>query len=162
MSSTYAHLYGVPQIGLRFFTVYGPWGRPDMAYWGFTEKILAGEPIEVFNHGDLKRDFTYIDDIVAGVVATVTKPPSFAGARPHRIYNIGNNTPVELLRFIALLEAAIGRKAVIQMKPMQPGDVYETCADISAIAADYGYAPSTPLEQGLPRFVDWYRGRHGV
>jgi UDP-glucuronate 4-epimerase len=156
MSATYAHLYKIPQIGLRFFTVYGPWGRPDMAYWTFTQKILAGEPIQVFNNGDLRRDFTYIDDIVTGVIATVTEPMRLDPARPHRVYNIGNNRPVELLRFIEVLEQAIGREAIKDFKPMQPGDVYETCADIEAIRGDYGFEPKTPLEVGLPRFVDWF------
>jgi UDP-glucuronate 4-epimerase len=160
MSSAYASLYGLRQIGLRFFTVYGPWGRPDMAYWLFTEKILAGEPIRVFNHGDLKRDFTYIDDIVKGVIATATEPAKLDPERPHRVYNIGNNRPVELMRFIDVLEGLIGRKAERRMEPMQPGDVYETCADITAIAGDYGFAPSTPIEEGLARFVEWYKDYH--
>jgi UDP-glucuronate 4-epimerase len=160
MSSTYASLYGMRQIGLRFFTVYGPWGRPDMAYWLFTEAILKGEPIRVFNHGDLRRDFTYIDDIVKGVIATATEPASLDAKRPHRVYNIGNNRPVELLRFIEILEGLLGRKAERVMEPMQPGDVYETCADITAIAADYGFAPSTPIEEGLARFVAWYKEYH--
>jgi UDP-glucuronate 4-epimerase len=157
MSEAYARLYGLPQIGLRFFTVYGPWGRPDMAYWTFTRDILAGKPICVFNEGALKRDFTYIDDIIEGVVACALQPPHFTGDAPHRIYNIGNNRPVELARFIELIENAVGKKAMKEMKPMQPGDVYETCADIDAIAADYGFAPSTPLEEGIPRFVHWYK-----
>ena len=156
MSSAYASLYGLPQIGLRFFTVYGPWGRPDMAYWLFAEKILDGEPIRVFNHGKLQRDFTYIDDIVKGVVAIASGEPKLDAERPHRVYNIGNNRPVELLRFIALLEETLGRSAVKVMEPMQPGDVLETCADIAAIEADYGFHPETSLEDGLPRFVDWF------
>lgn len=157
MSESYARLYGMYQVGLRFFTVYGPWGRPDMAYWSFAEKILAGEPIKVFNHGRLERDFTYIDDVVSGVVAAVLQPMKPITDVPHRIYNIGNNTPIELMRFIEILEQAIGKKALIQFEPMQPGDVHSTYADISAIAADYGFAPSTPLETGIPRFVEWFR-----
>ena len=161
MSESYARLYGLRQIGLRFFTVYGPWGRPDMAYWSFAEKILAGEPIKVFNHGNLERDFTYIDDVVAGVIATALQPMKPQGDVPHRIYNIGNNTPVQLMRFIEILEQAIGKKAQIEFEPMQPGDVHSTYADISAIAADYGFAPSTPLETGIPIFVDWFRAYSG-
>jgi UDP-glucuronate 4-epimerase len=160
MSAAYAALYGMKQIGLRFFTVYGPWGRPDMAYWIFTQKILAGEPIRVFNHGDQRRDFTYIDDIVQGVIATATREPRLDPARPHRIYNIGNNRPVELLRFIEILETRLGRKAERILEPMQPGDVKETYADIDAISADYGFSPKTPIEVGLARFVDWYLDYH--
>jgi UDP-glucuronate 4-epimerase len=162
MSESYARLYGMRQIGLRFFTVYGPWGRPDMAYWTFAEKILAGEPIKVFNHGKLERDFTYIDDVVAGVIATALQPMRPQGDVPHRIYNIGNNTPVQLMRFIEVLEQAIGQKAQVQFEPMQPGDVHSTYADISAIAADYDFAPSTPLEIGIPMFVDWFRNYMGL
>ncbi len=158
MSESYARLYGVPQIGLRFFTVYGPWGRPDMAYWSFAENIMAGSPIRVFNNGDMMRDFTYIDDIVAGVVATVVEPMKPAEGPPHRIYNIGNNRPVKLMRFIEILEEAIGKKAVKEFLPMQPGDVHATYADIDAIAADYGFRPRTRLEDGIPIFVEWYRG----
>ena len=161
MSESYARLYGMRQIGLRFFTVYGPWGRPDMAYWSFAEKILAGEPIKVFNHGKLERDFTYIDDLVAGVIATALQPMKPQGDVPHRIYNIGNNTPVQLMRFIEILEQAIGKKAQIEFEPMQPGDVHSTYADISAIAADHGFSPSTPLETGIPIFVDWFRAYSG-
>ncbi|MEQ8934775.1 MAG: NAD-dependent epimerase/dehydratase family protein [Amphiplicatus sp.] len=157
MSEAYARLYGIAQIGLRFFTVYGPWGRPDMAYWSFSENILAGKPIPVFNNGALKRDFTYIDDIVKGVLACATAPTHFSGEAPHRIYNIGNNKPVELIRFIETIEAALGKKAVMDFKPMQPGDVHETYADINAIAADYGFAPSTSLEDGIARFVAWFK-----
>lgn len=158
MSESYARLYGLNQIGLRFFTVYGPWGRPDMAYWTFTENILSGKPIPVFNEGKLKRDFTYIDDIVKGVIACALEPSHFTGEAPHKVYNIGNNQPVELMRFIEVIENAVGVRAIKDFKPMQPGDVYETFADIDAIAADYGFAPSTPLEHGVPRFVDWYKG----
>ena len=164
MSETYAHLYRVPLTGLRFFTVYGPWGRPDMAMWIFTRKILAGEPIQVFNHGRMRRDFTYIDDIVAGVVASLDSPPPDDGApkaggsvAPHRLYNLGNNRPEELMDMIALLERACGRSATLEMLPMQPGDVPETYADIEAIRADLGFAPRTSLAAGIPMFVDWYR-----
>tara|TARA_R110002051_G_scaffold301249_1_gene368994 strand:+ start:451 stop:1473 length:1023 start_codon:yes stop_codon:yes gene_type:complete len=162
MSESYARLYGMRQVGLRFFTVYGPWGRPDMAYWSFAEKILDGEPIKVFNHGELERDFTYINDVVDGVVATALQPMRPVGDIPHRIYNIGNNTPVQLLRFIEILEQTIGKKAQMQFEPMQPGDVRSTCADISAISADYGFSPSTSLEIGIPIFVDWFRAYKGA
>ena len=159
MSDCYAHLYGVEQIGLRFFTVYGPWGRPDMAYWTFTEKILAGEPIPVFNYGDQSRDFTYIDDIVQGVTRCLTRPPRFDGSTKHRVYNIGNNRPVPLMHFIDVLEAAIGKKAIRELMPSAPGDVQTTFADITMLSNDYGFAPTTTIEAGLPKFVDWYR-RH--
>lgn len=162
MSESYARLYGIEQIGLRFFTVYGPWGRPDMAYWTFTERILAGRPIRVFNNGDLLRDFTYIDDIVEGVVATALGSFAPRAEAPHRLYNIGNNRPVRLDRFIEVLEDALGVKAVKDFLPMQPGDVPATFADIDAIAADYGFAPKTPLEEGIARFVRWYRDYFGV
>jgi UDP-glucuronate 4-epimerase len=165
MSETYAHLYRIPLTGLRFFTVYGPWGRPDMAMWIFTKKILAGDPIPVFNHGRMRRDFTYIDDIVTGVVACLDNPPPDDGlpkaggsVGPHRLYNIGNSHAEDLMRMVALLEQACGRKAVVELQPIQPGDVPETYADISAIARDLGFAPSTAIEVGIPRFVDWYRG----
>ena len=155
-SEAYARLYGLDQVGLRFFTVYGPWGRPDMAYWTFTRDIIEGRPIKVFNNGELERDFTWIDDIVSGVVATAMQAP--ATTQPlHRIYNIGNNRPVQLGRFIAIIEDAVGRKAERVMLPMQAGDVRATCANIDALQRDYGYAPTTKLEQGIPRFVAWYR-----
>lgn len=158
MSSTYAHLYGVKQIGLRFFTVYGPWGRPDMAYWTFMEKIMRGEPLPVFNHGDMRRDFTYIDDVTQCIEKIADKPPAFEeDARPHRVYNIGNHTPVPLLEFIAALETAIGKEAIKDLQPMQPGDVRETFADVTRLAKDYGFNPSTPIEKGLQEFVDWRR-----
>jgi UDP-glucuronate 4-epimerase len=162
MSHTYAHLYRIPQTGLRFFTVYGPWGRPDMAMWLFTRAILAGEPIQVFNHGDMERDFTYIDDIVEGVVAALDHPPTEAGGEtPHRLYNIGNNRPEPLLRMIEVLEDALGRKAQRTLLPMQPGDVRATYADITAIQRDLGFRPRTGIEEGIPRFVAWYRDYHG-
>ncbi len=163
MSRTYSHLYGISQVGLRFFTVYGPWGRPDMAPWLFTKAILAGEPIKVFNHGEMKRDFTYIDDIVSGVIASADMAPiSGEGATRHRVYNIGNNRPERLMDFISAIEDAAGRKAEKIMLPMQPGDVYETYANIDRIGADLGFAPTTSLSEGIPRFVDWFKKRHGV
>jgi UDP-glucuronate 4-epimerase len=158
MSHSYSHLFGMPQTGLRFFTVYGPWGRPDMALYLFTEAILAGRPITVFNHGDMKRDFTYIDDIVAGVLASLDRPPE--GPAPHRVYNIGNNRAEPLLRLIEVLEQALGRTAVKQLEPMQPGDVKETAADISDLQRDTGFVPRTPIDVGVPRFVAWYRDYH--
>lgn len=163
MSHTYAHLYRLPQTGLRFFTVYGPWGRPDMAMWTFTQAILAGKPIRVFNYGGMKRDFTFIDDIVAGVLACFDKSPADdKNTAPHRIYNIGNHRPEKLTYMIELLENALGRKAEKIMEPMQPGDVPETYADISAIQRDHGFAPVTSIEAGIPRFVEWYKNYHGV
>jgi len=156
MSSSYTQLYGLPQVGLRFFTVYGPWGRPDMAYWGFAKRILDGEPIDVFNHGDLRRDFTWIDDIVDGVVRIAEGGANPLHGQLHRIYNIGNNHPERLLDFIEVLEASLGRKADKRFLPMQPGDVYETAADISAIRADYGFEPTTSIETGLERFASWF------
>lgn len=169
MSETYAHLYRIPLTGLRFFTVYGPWGRPDMAMWIFTKKILAGEPIQVFNQGRMKRDFTYIDDIVAGTVAALDNPPPDDGApkaggslAPHRLYNIGNHRSEDLSRMIGLLEQACGRKARLDLLPIQPGDVPESFADISAIQADLGYSPTTAIDVGIPRFVQWYKAYHGL
>ncbi|MFO1247311.1 MAG: NAD-dependent epimerase/dehydratase family protein [Alphaproteobacteria bacterium] len=169
MSEAYSHLYRLPQTGLRFFTVYGPWGRPDMAYWSFTKAILAGEPIKVFNHGDMQRDFTYIDDIISGVMSCIDHPATDDGAvkpgrsrGPHRIYNIGNNTPEPLLGMIATLEKALGIPARRELLPMQDGDVPSTFADISDIQRDLGFKPTTSIEVGLPRFVDWYRKYHGV
>lgn len=168
MSETYAHLYRLPMTGLRFFTVYGPWGRPDMALWKFTSAILQGKPIDVYNHGDMRRDFTYIDDIIAGVLAVIDRPPADDGAvkpggsvSPHRLYNIGNNQPEPLGRMIDVIEAACGRPAIRNLLPMQPGDVYQTYADISAIQGDLGYAPTTGIDIGIPRFVDWYRSYTG-
>ncbi|WP_374428050.1 NAD-dependent epimerase [Ideonella dechloratans] len=174
MAHTYSHLYRLPTTGLRFFTVYGPWGRPDMAYFSFTRKILAGEPIPVFNEGRMQRDFTYIDDIVDGVVAVLDKPatpaetydpaaphPGLSNA-PYRIFNIGNQDPLPLGEFIAAIEAALGREAVKQYLPMQPGDVVATSADVSALAAWTGLNPGTPLRQGIQRFADWYRDYHRI
>jgi len=169
ISESYAHLYRLPQTGLRFFTVYGPWGRPDMMMWIFTQKILAGEPIPVFNQGEMARDFTYIDDIIAGVIAALDNPPADDGeqkaggsAKPHRLYNIGNNRSERLMKVVGLLEEACGRKAVIDFQPMQPGDVPATYADITAISQDLGYAPTTDITKGVPSFVRWYRDYHGV
>lgn len=164
MSEAYAHLFRLPQTGLRFFTVYGPWGRPDMAAWKFTEAVLNGQPIDVYNHGDMRRDFTYIDDIVAGIIASLDHPPADDGAAkaggfttPHRLYNIGNNRPEPLMELIRTIEAACGRSAVLNLLPMQDGDVYETYADIDAIAHDLGYAPTTAISVGIPQFVNWFR-----
>jgi len=169
MSETYAHLYRLPQTGLRFFTVYGPWGRPDMAMWLFTKAIFAGEPIDVFGEGNMRRDFTYVDDIVTGIVAALDNPPPDDGAEkaggsrgPHRLYNIGNNRSEELTRMIAIIEEACGRDAQKRLLPMQPGDVRDTYADISAIERDLGFRPTTPIDVGIPRFVEWYRRYHGV
>lgn len=165
---TYSHLYGLPTTGLRFFTVYGPWGRPDMAYFSFTRKMMAGEKIQVFNHGDMRRDFTYIDDIVEGIVRLMDHipqgdpswdrlhPDPAASYAPYRVYNIGNNRPVELMHFIRTLEDAIGKKAEIELLPMQAGDVAETFADIDALQAAVGFKPYTPIEEGLRRFAAWY------
>jgi UDP-glucuronate 4-epimerase len=173
MAHAYAHLYALPTTGLRFFTVYGPWGRPDMALFTFTRNILAGRPIDVYNHGHHRRDFTYVDDIVAGVVGALDRiaapNPSWNGdapdpatsRAPYRIYNIGNNRPVELLRYIELLEQCLGRKAQMNLLPMQAGDVPETWADIDDLQRDVGYAPETPVEQGVERFVRWYLDYYG-
>ena len=159
----YGHLFAVPATGLRFFTVYGPWGRPDMAAFIFTQSILEGRPITLFNHGRMKRDFTYVDDVVPAVVGVLdAPPPPGEGAVPHRIYNVGNNRPEALTDYVAVLERAVGRKAVIELAPMQPGDIAETWADISAIERDHGFAPSTTIAEGLPRFVAWYREHYGV
>ena len=169
MAHTYSHLYALPTTGLRFFTVYGPWGRPDMALFLFTRKILAGEPIEVFNHGRHTRDFTYVDDIVEGVIRTLDRVPAgdpafdplqpnpATSSAPYRVYNIGNNQPVELARYIEVLEQKLGRTAEKILLPLQPGDVPDTFADVTELAVDTGYAPATPIEEGVSRFVDWYR-----
>jgi len=174
MAHTYAHLYGLPCTGLRFFTVYGPWGRPDMALFAFTRKILAGEPIDVYNYGRHRRDFTYIDDIVEGVVRVMDRIPApdpgwdserpnpGTSSAPWRVYNIGNHTAVELERYIQVLEQCLGRTAERRLLPMQPGDVPDTWADISALEADVGYAPSTRIETGVKRFVEWYREYYKV
>ena len=169
ISETYAHLYRIPLTGLRFFTVYGPWGRPDMAPWLFTKAILAGEPIKLFNNGAMSRDFTYIDDIVSGVVACTDRPPHDDGQlkpggskAPHSIYNIGNHRAESLTRFVETIEIATGRQAVRDYAPMQPGDVPATFADIRDIQRDHDYAPTTSLDTGIPKFVDWFRSYHGV
>lgn len=158
MSFAYSKLYGLRQTGLRFFTVYGPWGRPDMAYFSFTRKILAGEPIEVYGQGRMARDFTYVDDIVEGIVGALDRPPA---ARENRILNIGDSRPVGLMDMIATLEKALGREAQKIFRPMQPGDVTTTYADVSRLSALTGYAPKVPIEEGLPKFVAWYRGFYG-
>jgi len=169
MAHSYAHLYGLPCTGLRFFTVYGPWGRPDMALFKFTRGILAGEPLPVFNRGKMIRDFTYIDDIVEGVVRVVDQPaapdPAWNAERPDsarssapwRIYNIGNHQPVELMRYIQVLEACLGKKAILDLQPIQPGDVPSTYADTAELQAATGFKPATTVETGVRRFVDWYR-----
>ncbi|MDF9391276.1 MULTISPECIES: NAD-dependent epimerase [Methylococcus] len=174
MAHTYSHLFGLPTTGLRFFTVYGPWGRPDMALFKFTRSILAGQPIDVYNYGHHRRDFTYIDDIVEGVVQTLDKvatpDPAWRGDHPdpgtsrapYRLYNIGNNEPVELLRFIEVLERCLGRKAEMNLLPMQDGDVPDTYADVDDLMRDTGYRPATPIETGIARFVEWYRDYYGV
>ena len=174
MAHTYSHLYQLPTTGLRFFTVYGPWGRPDMALFLFTRKILAGEPIEVFNHGQHTRDFTYIDDIVEGVIRTLDRVPASdpafdplnpsagSSAAPYRVYNIGNHQPVELAHYIEVLEAKLGRKAEKILLPLQPGDVPDTYADVEELTRDTGYSPATPVEAGISRFVDWYRAFYTV
>ena len=164
MAHTYSHLYRLPTTGLRFFTVYGPWGRPDMAYFLFTRAVLEGKPIQVFNHGQMLRDFTYIDDIVEGVLRVLDKPatPAAPATAPYRIFNIGNHDPVPLLDFIGCIEQALGREAVKEFLPMQDGDVPATYASTDALRDWVGFAPSTPLKAGIDRFVDWYRSYHGV
>jgi UDP-glucuronate 4-epimerase len=169
MAHAYAHLFKVPMTGLRFFTVYGPWGRPDMAMWLFAEAIMQGKPIRLFNHGRMRRDFTYVDDVVEAVVRLVghipTPDPAWNGAAPNpatsfapwRVYNIGNHTPVEVPEVVRLIEEALGRKAARELLPMQPGDVPETCADVSDLEAAVGFRPATPIAEGVRRFVDWYR-----
>jgi UDP-glucuronate 4-epimerase len=174
MAHTYAHLFGIPTTGLRFFTVYGPWGRPDMAYFSFTKAILEGRALDVFNNGLMKRDFTYIDDIIEGVVRVMEhvpapdpswnaeKPDSATSSAPYRVYNIGNNQPVELGRFIEVLEGCLGRKAEKKLLEMQPGEVFETYADVSDLADAVGFRPDTSIENGLSRFVGWYRDYYKV
>ena len=169
ISESYASLYRLPLTGLRFFTVYGPWGRPDMAMWIFTKALFDREPLQVFNGGEMRRDFTYIDDVVRGVVACLDSPPEDDGqvkaggsTSPHALYNIGNSRSEDLMRVIELLERETGRKALLDPRPMQAGDVKETFADISAIRRDHGFEPSTSIEEGIPRFVRWYRDYHGL
>jgi UDP-glucuronate 4-epimerase len=160
ITESYCRSYGMAAVGFRFFTVYGPWGRPDMALYIFTKAILAGEPIKVFNNGQMSRDFTYIDDTIAAVAAAAEMPAGEVG--DHRIYNVGNNRPETLLDFIATLERALGRAAIKTMLPMQAGDVVSTYADIEAARRDFGYEPKTPINEGIPRFVAWYRDYHGL
>ena len=174
MAHTYSHLYDLPATGLRFFTVYGPWGRPDMAPMLFARAILAGEPIKVFNHGRMQRDFTYIDDIVEGVIRCCDKPATIdqtfdplqpdpaTAAAPHRVFNIGNSQPTELLHFIEVMEQALGCKAIKDFQPMQPGDVVATAADTQALEAWVGFRPSTPIEVGVGHFARWYREFYGL
>ncbi|MEM6974291.1 MAG: NAD-dependent epimerase/dehydratase family protein [Pseudomonadota bacterium] len=172
MAHSYSHLFAIPATGLRFFTVYGPRGRPDMAYWKFTRALLAGETIDVYNHGRMKRDFTYVDDVIEAVVRLIDRPPApepgydrsapdpATSWAPHVIYNIGNSRPEDLMDFIAILERLTGRKAALRLMEMQPGDVEATAADTTALEAAIGYRPDTPLAEGLARFVDWYRGHN--
>jgi len=174
MAHTYSHLFQLPTTGLRFFTVYGPWGRPDMALFLFTRKILAGEPIDVFNFGNHSRDFTYIDDIVEGVIRTLDRipgpdetfdplaPTPASSQAPYRVYNIGNHQPVQLSRYIELIERATGKTALKRLLPLQPGDVPDTSAEVSALMRDTGYSPDTPVDVGVERFVQWYREFYGV
>jgi len=174
MAHTYSHLYSIPTTGLRFFTVYGPWGRPDMALFLFTKKILAGEPIDVFNHGNHRRDFTYIDDIVEGVIRTLDKvatpnsdwsgdkPDPSSSQAPYRLYNIGSNNPVELMHYIAVLENCLGKKAEKNMLPLQPGDVPATYANVDDLIKDIGYKPETKIEDGIARFIEWYKDYYKV
>lgn len=162
ISYAYADTYRLPLTGLRFFTVYGPWGRPDMAPMLFTSRILAGQPIGLFNGGDMARDFTYIDDIVAGVLACLDRPPTADIDPPHRVYNLGNHRSERLTDFVAALEAALGRKAIIELKPMQPGEMKATYADIEASRRDFGFVPKTAMQDGIPRFVAWYREFYGI
>jgi UDP-glucuronate 4-epimerase len=169
ITESYASLYRLRATGLRFFTVYGPWGRPDMAMWIFTKALFSGEPLPLYNGGEMRRDFTYIDDIVRGVIACLDSSPSDDGSAkaggshaPHAVYNIGNNRSEDLMRVVELLEQATGRKALLDPQPMQPGDVKDTFADISAIERDHGFRPATAIDEGVPRFVAWYRDYHGV
>jgi UDP-glucuronate 4-epimerase len=169
LSESYANIHRVPLTGLRFFTVYGPWGRPDMAIWIFTKALYAGEPLPLFNGGAMRRDFTYVDDIVRGVIACLDGPPADdgqlkagGGLGPHALYNIGNSKSEDLMRVVQLLEQETGRQALLDPKPMQPGDVPETFADISAIERDHGFQPATSIDEGVPRFVAWYRDYHGI
>ena len=169
LSESYSSLYRIPLTGLRFFTVYGPWGRPDMAMWIFTKALYAGEPLPLFNRGEMRRDFTYIDDIVRGVIACLDGPPVDDGeakaggsASPHAVYNIGNHRSEDLMSVVDILEQETGRKALLDPKPMQIGDVRETFADLSAIERDHGFEPWTSIDEGVPRFVAWYKDYHGI
>jgi UDP-glucuronate 4-epimerase len=172
MAHSYAHLFKLPTTGLRFFTVYGPWGRPDMAMWIFASAILAGQPIKLFNHGNMRRDFTYVDDVVESIERLIERAPqgdpNWSGdvpdpgssTAPWRVYNIGNNNPVELLEVVRLLEDAIGKKAIRELLPMQPGDVPATYADVDDLMRDVDFKPATPIAEGIGRFIDWYRSYH--
>jgi len=163
MAYTYSHLYGIPTTGLRFFTVYGPYGRPDMAYFSFTKKIMDGEPIRIFNNGDMYRDFTYVDDIVEGIMNMLEKPPAADENGDHcKLYNIGNNHPEKLMYFIEVLERYIGKEAKKEFLPMQPGDVYQTYADVDDLMQDFGFKPKTSIEEGLGKFVEWYKGYYNL
>ena len=169
MAESYAHLYRIPTTGLRFFTVYGPWGRPDMAPWRFAERVLAGTPLPLYNFGKMRRDFTYIDDITAGVLAALDRPPADdnspkpgGATTPHAVYNLGNDQPEDLDRFVSLIGQACGRTPILDLQPMQPGDVTATWADITPARRDLGYSPTTPLDIGIPRFIDWYRAYTGA
>lgn len=174
MAHSYSHLFRLPTTGLRFFTVYGPWGRPDMAMWIFASAILAGKPIKLFNHGKMRRDFTYVDDVVESIVRLVGRPaasdPNWSGDKPDpgsssapwRVYNIGNNNPVDLLDVVELLEKSIGKKAIRELEPMQPGDVPATYADVDALMKEVDFKPSTPIAEGIARFIAWYRAYHGL
>ena len=162
MSHSYAHMFRLPLTGLRFFTVYGPWGRPDMSAFIFVKKILNGESIPVFNNGDMRRDFTFIEDIVAGILGGLENLPKVTNTAPHKVYNIGNNSSESLMRFISLIEDALGIKAEIEFMPMQPGDVKETYADIDAAKRDFGFNPTTSIDQGIPKFVEWYKTFYGA
>ena len=174
MAHAYAHLFGLPCTGLRFFTVYGPWGRPDMAIWLFTAAIVAGKPIRLFNKGDMQRDFTYVGDIAEAIVRLIDnpaaadpawsseKPGPASSAAPWRVFNIGNHTPIDLRTLVKIIEDAVGKKAIVELMPMQPGDVHATYADVDALATAVGFAPKTPIETGVGNFVKWYRGHYGV
>jgi UDP-glucuronate 4-epimerase len=174
MAHTYSHLFGIPTTGLRFFTVYGPWGRPDMALFKFTRQMLAGEPIDVYNYGHHRRDFTYVDDIVEGIVRVLDRPaepnPAWSGddpdpqssSAPYRLYNIGSNNPVDLLRYIELLEVTLGIEARKNLMPMQPGDVPDTYADVDDLMRDTGYRPQTPVDEGIRNFVAWYKDYYQI
>lgn len=162
IAQVYSHLYRIPATGLRFFTVYGPWGRPDMAAYLFAEAIASGRPISVFNGGDMQRDFTYVDDIVAGVLAAIDRPPADGGDVPHRIYNLGNHRSEHLLDFIGEIERAMGRKAELKFEPIQPGDVRATFADIESSRRELGFEPTTPISVGVPRFIEWFKSYKGM
>jgi UDP-glucuronate 4-epimerase len=174
MAHAYAHLFGIPMTGLRFFTVYGPWGRPDMAYWLFTDAIIRGQPIQLFNNGNMRRDFTYVDDVVEAIVRLIKRPatadPDWSGETPNpssssapwHIYNIGNSEPIALMDFVRVIEEAVGRPAVTEFLPMQAGDVLETSADCTDLEKAVGFKPKTPIATGIQRFVHWFRSFHGL